>query len=238
MRFWIHASATFLILVGATGLSAQSLPIPKDNPRLRAALDTIKAEEAWTVNQQISLCEIPSPPFKEAARAAEYRRRLQALGMTNVRIDSVGNVIAERRGTGDGPTVLIEGHLDTVFPEGTSVKVKRTGTLLAGPGIGDDCRGLAVVLSVVRAFGRAKVQTAGTIYFVGDVGEEGQGNLRGTRYLFANTLKTRSTTSFRSTARDSTSSTTAWEASAIASRTRGPAGTATVPSASPIRSTR
>jgi acetylornithine deacetylase/succinyl-diaminopimelate desuccinylase-like protein len=170
-------------------LSAQSLPIPKDNPRLRAALDTIKAQEAWTVNQQISLCEIPSPPFKEATRAAEYRRRLQALGMTNVRIDSVGNVIAERRGTGDGPTVLIEGHLDTVFPEGTSVKVKRTGTLLAGPGIGDDCRGLAVVLSVVRAFERAKVQTAGTIYFVGDVGEEGQGNLRGTRYLFANTLK-------------------------------------------------
>src|SRR6478672_3391418 len=189
MRFWIHASATFLILVGATGLSAQSLPIPKDNPRLRAALDTIKAQEAWTVNQQISLCEIPSPPFREATRAAEYRRRLQALGMTNVRIDSVGNVIAERRGTGDGPTVLIEGHLDTVFPEGTSVKVKRTGTLLAGPGIGDDCRGLAVVLSVVRAFQRARVQTAGTVYFVGDVGEEGQGNLRGTRYLFANTLK-------------------------------------------------
>ena len=189
MRFWSHASATFLILLGTTGLSAQSLPIPNDNPRLRAALDTIKAQEAWTVNQQISLCEIPSPPFKEATRAAEYRRRLQALGMTNVRIDSVGNVIAERRGTGDGPTVLIEGHLDTVFPEGTSVKVKRTGTLLAGPGIGDDCRGLAVVLSVVRAFQRAKVQTAGTIYFVGDVGEEGQGNLRGTRYLFANTLK-------------------------------------------------
>ena len=189
MRFWSHAKAAFLILVSGTALSAQSLPIPTDNPRIRAALDTIKAQEGWTVDQQISLCEIPSPPFKEATRAAEYRRRLQALGMTNVRIDSVGNVIAERRGTGGGPTVLIEGHLDTVFPEGTSVKVKRTGTLLAGPGIGDDCRGLAVVLSVVRAFQRAKVQTAGTIYFVGDVGEEGQGNLRGTRYLFANTLK-------------------------------------------------
>ena len=189
MRFWTHATATLLILAGATRSSAQSLPVPHDNSRLRAALDTIKAQEAWTVDQQISLCEIASPPFKEATRAAEYRRRLQALGMTNVRIDSVGNVIAERRGTGGGPTVLIEGHLDTVFPEGTSVKVKRTGSLLAGPGIGDDCRGLAVVLSVVRAFQRAKVQTAGTIYFVGDVGEEGQGNLRGTRYLFANTLK-------------------------------------------------
>ena len=177
--------ATFTI---ASALNAQSLPIPRDNARLRAALDTIKAQEAWTVDQQISLCEIPAPPFKEATRAAEYRRRLQALGLANVRIDSAGNVIAERRGTGAGPTVLIQGHLDTVFPEGTDVKVKRNGTLLAGPGIGDDCRGLAVVLSVARAFQRANVQTAGTVYFVGDVGEEGEGNLRGTRFLFANSL--------------------------------------------------
>src|SRR5690348_9587848 len=132
---------------------------------------------------------IAAPPYKEATRAAEYRRRLQALGLTNVRIDSVGNVIAERRGTGSGPTVLIQGHLDTVFPEGTDVHVKHNGTTLAGPGIGDDCRGLAVVLSVARAFQRANVQTNGTVYFVGDVGEEGQGNLRGTRYLFANSLK-------------------------------------------------
>ena len=183
--------ATALVLVTSIAPQgvAQSLAIPSDNPRVRAALDTIKAQEPWTLDQQVSICEIPAPPYKEATRAAEYRRRLQALGLTNVRIDSVGNVIAERRGTGNGPTVLIEGHLDTVFPEGTNVKVKRNGTSLAGPGIGDDCRGLAVVLSVVRAFQRARVQTAGTVYFVGDVGEEGQGNLRGTRYLFGNSLK-------------------------------------------------
>ena len=186
MRLSIAVAASVL---SAHTLASQALPIPHDNPRLRAALDTIKAQEAWTEDQQVSLCEIAAPPFKEATRAAEYRRRLLALGMTNVRIDSVGNVIAERRGTGTGPTVLIEGHLDTVFPEGTNVTVKRTGTMLAGPGIGDDCRGLAVVLSVVRAFQRANVQTLGTVYFVGDVGEEGQGNLRGTRYLFSNTLK-------------------------------------------------
>jgi acetylornithine deacetylase/succinyl-diaminopimelate desuccinylase-like protein len=191
----LAARATFAAFVAAVNvpasLDAQALPIPTDNPRLRAALDTIKAQEAWTVSQQISLCEIAAPPYKEAARAAEYRRRLQALGITGVHVDSVGNVIAERRGTGNGPTVLIEGHLDTVFPEGTDVRVKRNGTVLAGPGIGDDCRGLAVVLSVARAFQRANVQTAGTVYFVGDVGEEGQGNLRGTRYLFANSLKGR-----------------------------------------------
>jgi tripeptide aminopeptidase len=189
----LTAPALLAALIGLGSLSAtagaQALAIPNDNAPLRAALDTIKAQEPWTVAQQISICEIPAPPYKEATRAAEYRRRLQALGITNVRIDSVGNVIAERRGTGNGPTVLIEGHLDTVFPEGTDVKVKRNGSALAGPGIGDDCRGLAVVLSVARAFQRAKVRTAGTVYFVGDVGEEGQGNLRGTRYLFANTLK-------------------------------------------------
>lgn len=173
----------------AAKLAAQALPIPSTNARLRAALDTIKAQEKWTLDQQVSICEIPAPPFKEATRAAEYRRRLQALGLTNVRIDSIGNVIAERRGTGNGPTVLIEGHLDTVFPEGTDVRVKRNGASLAGPGIGDDCRGLAVVLSVVRAFQRANVQTLGTVYFVGNVGEEGPGNLRGTRYLFTNALK-------------------------------------------------
>ena len=180
-----------LALTAATTIAGQTLPIPHDNPRLRAALDTIKAQESWTIDQQVSLCEIPAPPFKEATRAAEYRRRLQALGIANARIDSVGNVIAERRGTGGGPTVLIQGHLDTVFPEGTNVKVKRNGSSLAGPGIGDDCRGLAVVLSVARAFQRANVQTTGTVYFVGDVGEEGQGNLSGTRYLFTNSLKNR-----------------------------------------------
>src|SRR3954462_10298139 len=186
---FVIATALVLVTSIAPQGTAQSLAIPSDNPRLRAALDTIKAQEPRTLDQQVSICEIPAPPYKEAARAAEYRRRLQGLGLTNVRIDSVGNVIAERRGTGSGPTVLIEGHLDTVFPEGTNVKVKRSGTGLAGPGIGDDCRGRAGVLSVVRAFQRAKVQTTGTVYFVGNVGEEGQGNLRGTRYLFANTLK-------------------------------------------------
>jgi acetylornithine deacetylase/succinyl-diaminopimelate desuccinylase-like protein len=191
MRFTSRIAAACAIAVTASprAARAQALPIVNANPRLAAALDTIKAQESWAVGQQISLCEIPAPPFKEATRGAEYRRRLEAVGLTSVRIDSVGNVIAERRGTGNGPTVLIQGHLDTVFPEGTDVKVKRNGTTLAGPGIGDDCRGLAVVLSVARAFQRANVRTNGTVYFVGDVGEEGQGNLRGTRYLFANSLK-------------------------------------------------
>jgi len=163
-------------LFAATPLAAQ-LPIPAADARVKAAVDGLKTDNAWTISNQISICEIAAPPFKEKTRGLEYRRRLQALGLTNVRIDTAGNVIAERKGTGTGPTVVLAGHLDTVFPEGTDVKVKRTPTRLTSPGIGDDCRGLAVVLSVARAFEKAKIQTLGTVYFIGNVGEAGPGHL-------------------------------------------------------------
>src|SRR3954470_5107203 len=172
----------------AATLTAQPT-LPTSNAKLRAALDVLKADNAWTVQQQIELTQIPAPPFKETARAAEYKKRLEALGLRNVRIDAVGNVIAERKGVGTGPTVVIAGHLDTVFPEGTDVTVKRDGDKLRAPGISDDDRGLAVVLAVARAFEKTGIQTNGTVYFIGNVGEEGPGNLRGTRYLFAKELK-------------------------------------------------
>ena len=180
--------ALIALPIGAASVVAQ-LPIPAANPKIRAALDLIKADNAWTIQQQTELTQIPAPPFKESARAAEFKRRMEALGYTNVRIDSVGNVIVERRGNGNGPTVVLAGHLDTVFPEGTDVTVKRDGTKLRAPGIGDDDRGLAVVLAVARAFEKSGVQTNGTVYFVGDVGEEGPGNLRGMRYLFGSEMK-------------------------------------------------
>jgi acetylornithine deacetylase/succinyl-diaminopimelate desuccinylase-like protein len=180
------ALAVALAFPLAFPLAAQT--VPAANPAVKRALDRIKADNAWTLDQQVSICEIPAPPFKEAARGAEYKRRLEALGLT-ARIDSIGNVIAERRGTGSGPTVMIAGHLDTVFPEGTDVKVKREGTLMRGPGIGDDCRGLAVVLAVARAMQMEKVPTTGTVIFVGNVGEEGPGNLRGVRHLFTREYK-------------------------------------------------
>ncbi|MBC7791364.1 MAG: M20/M25/M40 family metallo-hydrolase [Anaerolineae bacterium] len=172
-------------------LPAQNADATRNDPRVRAALDSIRAHNAWTLAQQISICQIPAPPFKEAQRAQELRRRFVAFGLAKVRIDSEGNVIGERTGTGKGPTVVISGHLDTVFPEGTKVTVKRTGTRLAGPGIGDDCRGLAVLLAVARAFNEVKLREPGTIYFVGTVGEEGAGNLRGVRHLFSKEMKDR-----------------------------------------------
>ena len=185
MHFKRHIApiAAACLLTAAPAFS-QALRVPMNDARLRAALETIQRDNAWTLDQQVSICEIPAPPFKEAVRAAEFKRRLETLGLTNARIDAEGNVIAERAGTGSGPSVMISGHLDTVFPEGTDVKVKREGGQLKAPGIADDCRGLAVVLAVARAFREAGVQTTGKIYFVGTVGEEGPGDLRGVRHLF------------------------------------------------------
>ena len=189
----LRAALGSLALVTAlTGpLGAQIHAAASDNPRVRAALQLIRDDNAWTLSEQVSLCEIPAPPFGEARRAAEYRRRLAALGLRNVRIDAEGNAIGERPGTGDGPTVVIAGHLDTVFPETTNVRTRRVGGRIYGPGIGDDCRGLAVVLAVARAFQRADVRTSGTVVFVGNVGEEGPGNLRGVKHLYEKELEGR-----------------------------------------------
>jgi acetylornithine deacetylase/succinyl-diaminopimelate desuccinylase-like protein len=181
------AAALSLPLAAPTALAQGA--IPADNPSVRHGLDGIKSSNAWILEQQVSLCEIPAPPFKEQARGIEFRKRLAALGYPNARVDSIGNVIAERPGSAAGPTVMIAGHLDTVFPEGTNVKVKRTGDRFDSPGIGDDCRGLAVVLAVAKALNEGGVRTTGRVILVGDVGEEGPGNLRGVRHLLTGQYK-------------------------------------------------
>jgi acetylornithine deacetylase/succinyl-diaminopimelate desuccinylase-like protein len=183
------AALPLLLASASMSLGAQSMDRVAARPEVRALLDSIKANNDWTLQQQVALCEIPAPPFKEQARGEAFKAAFEKLGLSNVRIDSVGNVIGERRGSADGPVVVIAGHLDTVFPEGTDVTVKRDGARYIGRGIGDDCRGLAVVLSVARALQASSVPTKGTIVFVGNVGEEGPGNLRGTRHLFAGAAK-------------------------------------------------
>ena len=184
LRRSVVSTCSLLLASLGPSLGAQDVARVAQRPEVRALMDSIKANNAWTLQQQVSLCEIPAPPFKEQARGEAYRAAFEKIGLTNVRIDSVGNVIGERRGSGTGPVVVIAGHLDTVFPEGTDVTVKREGDRYVGRGIGDDCRGLAVVLATARALQASKIQTPGTIIFVGNVGEEGPGNLRGTRHLF------------------------------------------------------
>lgn len=176
-------------LVPAIVAGQSSFAIPANEPQVKRALDRIQATNSWLLDQQVSICEIPAPDFKEQARAAEFKKRLIALGYPNTRIDTAGNVIAERAGTGNGPTVMIAGHLDTVFPEGTDVKVKRDGSKFAAPGIGDDCRGLAVVLDVAKALNEGQIKTNGKVILVGNVGEEGEGNLRGVRELLTSGYK-------------------------------------------------
>jgi len=156
---------------------------------VKAALDGLKASEPQTLEDQIRLCEVEAPPFKEAKRAQMYAQMFRDIGLMNVRIDKEGNVLGERRGSQPRPNLVFSAHLDTVFPEGTPVTVKRDGAILRGPGIGDDCRGLAVLLAVARTIVKANLQTPGTITFVGTVGEEGLGDLRGVKYLFREGMK-------------------------------------------------
>jgi acetylornithine deacetylase/succinyl-diaminopimelate desuccinylase-like protein len=191
MRASLHTAIAAAIL--ATPLAAQQPVRVPDGPGVKRALAYAVRTEPQAIEEQIAICEIEAPPFKEARRAADYKRRMEAIGLRNVRIDSVGNVIGERPGDPGQPVIVISGHLDTVFPEGTDVRVKRQGTLLTGPGIGDDCRGLAVVLAVARAMNDAQIRTRGTVLFVGTVGEEGAGNLRGVRHLFERELRGRVT---------------------------------------------
>ena len=118
------------LLAAATLSLARAAGAQVSDPALRNALERVKADNAWTLDQQQSICQIPAPPFKEQARGLEMKRRFEALGYTNVTIDAEGNVIAERPGSGAGPVVVLAAHLDTVFPEGTDVTVKRSGMLM------------------------------------------------------------------------------------------------------------
>ena len=151
---------------------------------VQAAQEFVAKDHDRFVREIIQITEVEAPPFKEAKRAKLFAEMLRQSGVSNVEIDAEGNVIGFRRGIGAGPLIAIAAHLDTVFPEGTNVKVRREGTKLYAPGVGDDSRALAVLLQIVRAMDAAKIQTASDILFIADVGEEGPGDLRGMKYLF------------------------------------------------------
>jgi acetylornithine deacetylase/succinyl-diaminopimelate desuccinylase-like protein len=161
------------------------------DPAVTRALDAVRRNEPQILEEQVRLCEIEAPPFKEARRAAALHAVFESLGLRSVRLDAEGNVLGERPGQSNRPHVVFSAHLDTVFPEGTVVATSRAGTVIKGPGIADDCRGLAVLVGVIRALNDAGIQTPGTITFVGTVGEEGLGDLRGVKHLFNQELKGR-----------------------------------------------
>jgi acetylornithine deacetylase/succinyl-diaminopimelate desuccinylase-like protein len=188
--------AALCAVLALAGLGAAPAPRPDatehavqqvvKSPAFKAAMAELDRNHDRMVEEIVQLTEIPAPPFKEAAKGRAYAAMLKAAGLTDVETDPEGNVMGLRRGTGPagGPVVVLAAHLDTVFPDGTNVKVRREGTKLFAPGVGDDTRSLAVVVAYIRALDAAKIRTKSDILFVGDVGEEGPGDLRGMRYLF------------------------------------------------------
>ena len=192
MRPMVMATVGLLATLAVSPAGAQSPSLVATlakAPAVQAGLAAARSTEARTIEDQIRFCEVPAPPFMEAARGEVLRRAFVELGLQRVRVDRVGNVLGDRPGAAARPHLVVAAHLDTVFPEGTDVKVRRDGTILHGPGIGDDCRGLAELVAIVRLMRDANVQTPGSITFVANVGEEGLGDLRGMKALFGETMK-------------------------------------------------
>jgi tripeptide aminopeptidase len=156
-----------------------------DIEQVRSALDWLTKNLAWTNDEQARLAEIPAPPFQEAQRAAAVQLLLSAARL-KVHTDEAGNVIGELRGANDKEVVILSAHLDTVFPAGTDVKVRHNGGRMSAPGISDNATGLIALVALARAVQEARIKPQRTILFIADVGEEGEGNLRGMRALVEN----------------------------------------------------
>jgi len=150
----------------------------EENPQVRSAMQWFSAHLNWINEEQARLTEIPAPTSEESQRAAAVKVLLAAVGL-NVHIDKTGNVIGELEGANGKEVVILSAHLDTVFPAGTDVKVRREGGRVMAPGISDNGTGLAALVAIARALHETRIQPQRTILFVADVGEEGEGNLRG-----------------------------------------------------------
>ena len=184
--------------VGQTGFGQTLVPIDpaareafdavRADPRVIEALEQLRLREPATIEEQIRITEIPAPPFMEDERAAYYLEQVRARGLEDAWMDSEGNVIGRRPGAGVGggeaPILLIGAHLDTVFGPEVDVSVEFRDGRYYAPGIGDDSRGLAVLLAVIEVLGESGIDTVADVLFTGNVGEEGRGDLRGIKAIF------------------------------------------------------
>ncbi len=153
-------------------------------PMVEKGLAQAEEQQQKRIDEQIQLTEVPAPPFHEEERAKVFAQLLTKAGIPGVHQDEIGNVIGRLKGTGNGPTLVIGAHIDTVFKEGTPIKVTQEGTTYYAPGISDDAAGLASLLQVARSITEQGIKTVGDIVFVGTLGEEGNGDLRGCKALF------------------------------------------------------
>ncbi|RNA69332.1 M20/M25/M40 family metallo-hydrolase [Alteribacter keqinensis] len=155
-----------------------------ENEKVRWALEEIKKEASRTLEDQIEITEIEAPTFEEETRGKVYALRLEEAGIENISTDKHGNVFGVRKGTGKGPKIVVCAHLDTVFPSGTPVKATWKEGKIYAPGIADDGRGLAVVLTLARVMKKYDLRTVGDLIIGATVGEEGLGDLYGVKGLF------------------------------------------------------
>jgi tripeptide aminopeptidase len=172
----------FLMATLSMRAADESIEKLAESAAVTRGLTWIEKNSDWITDQQIKLTEIPAPEFDESRRGEFLKQLFEASGL-QVRVDKLGNVVAERAGTDPNSVVLLAAHLDTVFAAGTDVRVKRDGSRLTAPGIADNSAGLAALVALGRALNEANVRTKSTIVLAGDVGEEGEGNLRGIRAL-------------------------------------------------------
>lgn len=149
-----------------------------------AAFNLFDASLDAITEEQIEICSIPASPFDEGPRAEYLRQKFVEIGLSEVEIDEEGNCLGLLRGSFESPLLVVSAHLDTVFDRETNFFVRREGHRLLAPGISDDGCGLAAIISIARALVTTRTRIKGSILFVGTVGEEGEGNLRGVRYLF------------------------------------------------------
>src|ERR1700723_663123 len=154
------------------------------SPQVRAAFDRFRAQESQFELWQLEATRVAAPPFGEAARGAWLAERFRDLGLTDVQIDEVGNAFGVRP-SHSSRFVALSAHIDTVFPATTPLNIRQQGSRLYGPGVSDNGAGIAAMLAVASVLGSTRISHALPFVFIGNVGEEGEGDLRGMRHLFA-----------------------------------------------------
>jgi acetylornithine deacetylase/succinyl-diaminopimelate desuccinylase-like protein len=172
MRVMTLVAAGLLFAAPAAAQSNWFQPTLLERPDVKAAIQSVDGRSSAIVDEWIKLVEIPAPSKKEQARAEYIKAEMQKLGLSDIRVDDMSNVSGVRKGTGGGPSVVFCAHMDTVFPDGTDLKVKREGDTLRAPGIGDDTSNLMAVLETFRALDRGGVKTKGDLIFLASVQEE------------------------------------------------------------------
>ena len=184
-RAFVCAILLFMPVRSAAPSHARRLvagPRLAESVQVRVALEWFVHNLSWINDTQARLTEIPAPPFQEEARASAVSELLLESGLP-ARVDKIGNVVGELRGATENEMVMLSAHLDTVFPAGTDVQVHRNGNRMTAPGISDNGTGIVAVVAIARALAFAHIRPERTILLVANVGEEGEGNLRGMREL-------------------------------------------------------